>query len=410
MKVFQFQRMFNEAGTEKNFFEHPLSQMRPGISKVFVSYGREIFNKPFQQKIFLTLGAVLLLFNVSCSEQQTASSSPGRPLAPVRVALVLKQLIQQSANLVGTVEPWKRSVVASEIKGLVAAFLVEEGMYVKQGQLLARLRTETLNIQLDSAMASHREARTRYRQAKQDLRRVRVLFDKELVTQKEFDDAQAEEDALRERLSQLDAEIRRVKDQVKKSKVVAPFDGWVTKEFTEIGQWVEEGGQIVEIVDLSHVQVEVPLPERYVQGIQIDDLVQATFDGLPDLLVQGKVFSLVAQADRIARTFPVKIDIPNQDLDIKSGMVSRVTLQVGRPHEGIVVPKDALVLRGGNEFVFLVNEGVVGEIPVKPIVHLDDFVEVTGDIQEGMVVVVEGNERLFPGQPVRILEVPPQNL
>ena len=410
MKAFQFQRMFNKAGTENNFFEHPLSQMRPGISKVFVSYGREIFNKPFQQKIFLTLGAVLLLFNVSCSEQQTASSSPGRPLAPVRVALVLKQLIQQSANLVGTVEPWKRSVVASEIKGLVAAFLVEEGMYVKQGQLLARLRTETLNIQLDSAMASHREARTRYRQAKRDLRRVRVLFDKELVTQKEFDDAQAEEDALRERLFQLGAEIRRVKDQVKKSQVVAPFDGWVTEEFTEIGQWVEEGGQIVEIVDLSHVQVEVPLPERYVQGIQIDDLAQVSFDGLPSFIAQGKVFSLVAQADRVARTFPVKIDISNQDLVIKSGMVSRVTLQVGRPHEGIVVPKDALVLRGGNEFVFLVNDGMVGQIPVQPILHLDDFVEVVGDIQEGMVVVVEGNERLFPGQPVRVLEMPSKSL
>ena len=134
----------------------------------------------------------------------------------------------------------------------------------------------------------------------------------------------------------MGAEIRRVKDQVRKSQVVAPFDGWVTEEFTEIGQWVEEGGQIVEIVDLSHVQVEVPLPERYVQGIQIDDLVQVSFDGLPGFIAQGEVFSLVAQADRVARTFPVKIDIPNQDLDIKSGMVSRVTLQVGRPHEGIV--------------------------------------------------------------------------
>ena len=375
-----------------------------------MSYGLEMFNKSFQCKIFSTFGVVFLLFTTSCGEQQTAQSSPRRPLAPIRVAPVLKQLIQQSVNLVGTVEPWKRSVVASEIKGLVEVFAVEEGMYVKRGQLLARLRTETLNIQLDSAMASHREARTRYRQAKQDLKRVRVLFDKELVTQKEFDDAQAEEDALRERLFQLDAEIRRVRDQVKKSQIVAPFDGWVTNEFTEIGQWVEEGGQIVEIVDLSHVQVEVPLPERYVQGIQIDDLVQASFDGLPGLLVQGKVFSLVAQADRVARTFPVKIDISNQDLVIKSGMVSRVMFHIGLPHEGIVVPKDALVLRGGNEFVFLVNEGVVGQIPVKPIVHLDDFVEVTGDIQEGMVVVVEGNERLFPGQPVRILEVPPKSL
>lgn len=355
---------------------------------------------------FSILGIGLFLLTAACSEQQAAPPPQGRPPTPVRVVPVMKQLIQQSVTLVGTVEPWKRSVVASEIEGLVQVFSVEEGMHVKRGQLLARLRTETLNIQLDSALASHREARTRYRQAKQDLGRVRVLFDKELVTQKEFDDAQAEEGALRERLSQLDAEIRRVKDQLKKSRIMAPFDGWITQEFTEIGQWVEEGGQIVEIVDLSHVQVEIPLPERYVQGIQIGDPVQASFDGLPDLPAKGKIFSLVAQADRVARTFPVKIDIPNPSLSIKSGMVSRVTLQVGRPHDGVVVPKDALVLRGGNEFVFLVKEGTVGQVPVKSVVHLDELVEVKGEVQEGMSVVVEGNERLFPGQPVRILEAP----
>lgn len=359
-----------------------------------------------QQILVAIFSAGLLLITAACSEQQAAPPPPGRPPSPVRVAPVLKQLIQQSVTLVGTVEPWKRSIVASEIKGLVQVFPVAEGMEVTKGQLLARLRTETLNIQMDSALASHREARTRYRQAKQDLGRVRVLFDKELVTQKEFDDAQTEEGALRERLFQLGAEIRRVKDQRRKSQIIAPFDGWITQEFTEIGQWVEEGGPILELVDLSHVQVEVPLPERYVQGIQIGDPVQVSFDGLPDFPAQGQVFSLVAQADRVARTFPVKIDIPNPHLIIKSGMVSRVTLQVGRPHDGVVVPKDALVLRGEREFVFLVHEGRVGQVPVKSVVHLDELVEVTGDVQEGMTVVVEGNERLFPGQLVRILESP----
>ena len=146
------------------------------------------------------------MFTAACSEQQAAPPPKGRPLLrQFGVATVLHQPIQQSVTLVGTVEPWKRSIVASEIEGLVQVFPVKEGMRVKRGQLLARLRTETLNIQLDSALASHREARTRYRQAKQDLGRVRVLFDKELVTQKEFDDAQAEEGALRERLSQLDS-------------------------------------------------------------------------------------------------------------------------------------------------------------------------------------------------------------
>jgi len=355
------------------------------------------------------MGMVLVMLTAACSEQQAAPPPQGRPPAPVRVAPVLKQPIQQSVTLVGTVEPWKRSTVASEIQGLVQVFPAEEGMHVRKGQFLARLRTEVFNIQLDSALASHREARTRYRQAKQDLSRIRVLFEKELVTQKEFDDAQAEEGALRERLSQLDAEIRRVKDQLKKSQIAAPFDGWITQEFTEIGQWVEEGGQIVEMVDLSHVKVEVPLPERFVQNVQIGDAVRASFDGVPDFQAQGEVFSVVAQADRAARTFPVKVDIPNPELSIKSGMVSRVTLQVGRPHEGTVVPKDALVLRGGQQFVFLVQEGTVGQVPVKAGVHLDDVVEVTGEVQEGMSVVVEGNERLFPGQPVRIINKPSTN-
>ena len=342
----------------------------------------------------------------ACDEQQAAPPPSGPPPAPVRVAPVLQQEVKQTATLVGTVEPWKRSVVASEVEGLVQAFAAEEGMKVTRGQLLARLRTETFRIRLDSAVALYRESGARYQRAKRDLNRVRVLFQRELVTQKDFDAAVAEEAALKEHLSQLEADIRQVRDSLNKSKIVAPFDGWITQEFTEIGQWVEEGGAVVEMVDLSHVQVEVPLPERYVSHIQIHDPVTATFDGLPEFETQGRVFSLVAQADRVARTFPVKVAIPNPALAIKSGMVSRVTFRIDRPHQGIVVPKDALVLRGGKQFVFRVNEGIVDQIPVTAILHVDDLVEIEGPVREGMTVVVEGNERLFPGQPVRVLDEP----
>ena len=365
---------------------------------------------PFQQwfrracrPLFVILCLVAL---PACNEQQAAPPPPAPPPAPVRVAPVLQQEVKQTATLVGTVEPWKRSVVASEVEGLVQAFPAEEGMKVTRGQLLARLRTETLRIRLDSAVALYRESGARYQRAKRDLNRVRVLFQRELVTQKDFDAAVAEEAALKEHLSQLEADIRQVRDSLNKSKVVAPFDGWITQEFTEIGQWVEEGGAVVEMVDLSRVQIEVPLPERYVSHIQIHAPVTATFDGLPEFEARGSVFSLVAQADRAARTFPVKVAIPNPALAIKSGMVSRVTFRIDRPHQGIVIPKDALVLRGGKQFVFRVNEGIVEQLPVTAVLHVDDLVEIEGPIREGMTVVVEGNERLFPGQPVRVLDDP----
>lgn len=352
---------------------------------------------------------VLSLLFVGCDEQQAALPPKERPPVPVRVAPIEKRLVQETVTLVGTVEPWRRSLVASEIEGLVEDFLVEEGSAVISGQVLARLRTDTLKIQLHSTLAAYREAVTRHRQAQKDLARIRALFRKELVTQKEFDDAVTQEMALRQRVAQLRTEIQRVRDDIDKSRIAAPFDGLVTKEFTEVGQWVAEGGAVVELVDLSRVKVEVPLPERYIGTVKIGDTVRARFDGLPGVHVTGRIVAVVAQADPAARTFPIKVVLPNRDLRIKSGMVSRVTLFVGEPHEALVVPKDALVLRSGQEFVFIIRGDRVSQVPVAPGLHLDGVVEVTGDLAPEALVVVEGNERLLPGQAVRILDEMPSD-
>ena len=339
-----------------------------------------------------------------CSEQQAAQPPKGRPPTPVRVAAVVNQTVQKTIELIGTVEPWRRSIVAGEIAALVEKFPAEEGMAVKRGQTLAQLRTNALTIRLNAAMASHREAQTRYRQAKKDLERMNTLFAKELVTQQEFDRAVTQEAALGQRVTLLGAEMLQVRDQIRKARVVAPFDGWVIKEFTEVGQWIQAGGPIVELVDLSRVQVEVPLPERYVGEIKVGASVIATFDGLRGFQVKGKVFSVLAQADRNSRTFPIKVELPNADLMIKSGLVSRVILQVGAPYEALVIPKDALVLRGGSEFVFVMKDAIVSQVPVVAVNHVNHEVEINGQLEPGMMVVVEGNERLFPGQPVRVLE------
>jgi len=339
-----------------------------------------------------------------CSEQQAAQPPKGRPPTPVRVAEVVNRTVQKTVELVGTVEPWRRSVVAGELAALVEKFPVEEGMAVKRGEVLAQLKTDTLTIELNAAEATHRESEARYQQAKKDLARIKTLFAKQLVTQKEYDDAVTQEAALALRLAQLESALLQARDRLKKTRVVAPFDGWVTQEFTEVGQWIEAGGPIVELVDLSRVQVEVPLPERYVGEIRVGAPVTASFDGLSGFQTRGRVFSVLAQADRNSRTFPIKVELPNADLMIKSGLVSRVILQVGVPYEALVIPKDALVLRGGTEFVFVLKDGSVSQIPVVPMDHVNDEVEVSGLLEPGMVVVVEGNERLFSGQSVRVLD------
>ena len=354
----------------------------------------------------LVWGGVLLaavMMVGACGDEDAKRAPLKPPASPVRVVTALKDEIHPSVSLVGTVEPWKRSLVAGEVAGRVKQFLVKEGETVEQGQLLAQLATKTLQIQLDSAVASRREGLVRHQKAIQDVKRIQGLVKKGFLTQKEYDDAEAEELAWEQRLAQLNAEIRRVEDQIAKSRILAPFTGQVIREHTEIGQWVDEGGTVVEIVDLSRVQVEVPLPERYVQSVASGDPVSATFDGLPGFTGNGHIRSVVAQADQAARTFPVNVEIPNEGVKIKSGMVARVKLFVGAPYKAILVPKDALVLRGQSQFIFLVDEGKAMQVAVTPGVYTDGLVEITSGVPEGASVVTQGNERLLPGQAVRIL-------
>ena len=337
-----------------------------------------------------------------CQRQGTVDA-PHLHAAPVKTALVAVKEIRQSVTLVGTVEPRKRSLVASEIAGLVEEFPLNEGDAVEQDALLARLRTDTIEIRIKEALARHREGVARYRKAKFQLDRTRALLRAGTASRQAFEDDEAEELAWRERLIQLESQIREYQDQLRMSKILAPFPGLIVKEHTEVGQWVEEGGPVVELVDLSHVQVEVPLPERYVTRVARGDAVTVRFDALPSVTFSGMIFSIVAQANPTTRTFPVKIDIPNQARQIKSGMFSRITLSLGQPYEAMLVPKDAVVLRGGEEFVVVVDDGTATQVAVQSGQHIDHYIEVTGDLKEGMDVVVLGNERLFTGQQVKVL-------
>ena len=318
------------------------------------------------------------------------------------------QLIAESVTLVGTVEPRRRSLVASEIDGLVDRHPVDEGDEVKRGALLVKLKTDTLELELQEAEAAHREARALHEQARQQLTRTNTLYEEGLATLKQLQDEQANEQARGEKLSQLATNIAKVNDRIAKSRITAPFNGIVVKKFTEVGQWLKQGESAVEIVDVDHIRVEVPVPERLIGHLTIGDRIQVSFDALPDVVIDGNILSIIGQADERSRTFPVKIDLENLNRQIHSGMTARVMLVVGQPVEKKTVPKDALVIRGDGYLVFVVTPGeqgsTVAPVPVKTGVMTGGRVEIEGSVEVGQQVVIRGNERLRPGQPVQVTE------
>ncbi len=334
------------------------------------------------------------------------SWAQGPPPPPVIVSQVLQRNIRESVVLVGTATARVKSLLASEVEGLVEELYVEEGDGVKKGQVLARLRSSNLQIQLTLARATRKEAHERYLQAKAELERSEKLRKSESISEKKFLDDRFETMAWEQRVRQRDAEIARLEDLLSKKTIVAPFSGFVARKHTEVGQWVEQGGQIVTLIDLECVHVVVQVPERYIDRIMVGDRASVTVDALGNRSFSGKIIAVNPEGDREARTFPVKSEIRNEGFRIKSGMLSHVSFSLGKPYAALLVSKDALVTQDNQKFVFVYQNDTVKMVRLNVKGYHGDMAEVSGDLEAGFLVVIRGNERLRDGQKVRVIREP----
>ncbi len=325
------------------------------------------------------------------------------PNAPVEVSPVKRESVDRRATLTGTVFPRVKSILASEVEGLVEKMFVEEGDSVKKGEKIAELGASVYQLQLKQAEAAWKEAEQRYLQAKADLKRSEDLVAKGFVARKQLVDDRFEAEALSKKLGQHEAEIARLKDRLGKTQIFAPFSGEVAKKYTEVGQWVDKGGAVVTLIDLSFVHISVLVPERYIFRLKVGQPASVTADALGGETYQGRIYAIISEGDAEARVFPVKFEVMNKGFILKSGMLARVTFSTGYSRKGLLVPKDALVSRGKDAVVFVVQDGTAKQVRVRVKGYHGSEAEVTGQIDPGDQVVIRGNERLRDGQPIRVL-------
>jgi RND family efflux transporter MFP subunit len=394
-------------------------------------------------------------------------SQPPReaPPAPVTVAEVVQRQVHLSETFVGTVMPIRRSTVGSEVEGRVDEFFVNEGDRTTAGQPLARLRTTMVDLERKAAEAElefrraalnelERSAPKEIEQAAarmesaeaqvgfnekrlerfRDLYRRQALSDDELEEQayaaelarKTFAEAKSAWELAKSgvwdaRIEQSEARVRiqqetikMLEDTIRQHTIEAPFDGYVTQEHVEVGQWVAKGGPVVEMVELDEVDVEVHVLERYIGQLRVGLPARVQLEALPDFASEGRVVLIVPQGDVRSRSFPVKVRMQNLPVDdqsnvpgiaMKPGMFARVSLPVGKREAATMVPKDALVFAGDAHVVWVVTEdpqrphqGTAAPMPVELGVAYDDLIEVHGSLRPGQWIVMEGNERIRPGQ------------
>jgi RND family efflux transporter MFP subunit len=394
-----------------------------------------------------------------------------REPVPVAVAAVESREVHSTRSFAGTVMPLRSSVVGSAVDGRVEAFLIDEGDRVTQGQPLARLRTRLLEIQIAGAKAElelrrHELAELKngsrpeeiaqakakagasealYNYHRGRLQRAEALRNQpRAISEDEMQEAtSATESALqtlleskaalelalagprRERIQQAEARvafaqeaIHELEDQLDKHTIVAPFDGYVVEENTEVGQWVTRGQAVAKVVELGQVDVQSLVLEDYQPLLALGMEAVVRLDALPNRQFTGRIALVVPQADLRSRSFPVKVRLDNQDTPggplLKPGMLARVALAVGDRVPALLVPKDALVLGGEKPYV-VAAEGAAGAgqagkarlVPVDAGASTEGLIQIKplGELKAGDFVIVEGNERVRPGQEVLIAKV-----
>lgn len=214
----------------------------------------------------------------------------------------------------------------------------------------------------------------------------------------------------RARLTIATENVKHLESQKAKYTLRAPFEGYVVAKHTEVGAWVSRGDPVAEVIEVNPIEIDVTIPEAFIAHVRLGAAARVQVDALGDQPFTGTIAKIIPDADRRSRTFPVKVRLANpkggNGHAIKPGMLAHVTLAVGPPVEGLLVPKDSLVLGGPQPALMVVTtspetkQETVRPVPVQLGVTDGALIQVTGDLTEDDRVVVIGNERVRPGQPI----------
>lgn len=409
-------------------------------------------SRPRVSVAFGCLGWLALAF-LGSGATAAAQEAAGVVLAPVE-----GQTVTSTGDFVGTVMPVRRSIIGSAVDGRVIEFNVDAGQAVGEDDTLAQLLTGTIDIELAGARAEERlraaeleelengslpeeiaqaEARLAAAQALETYSRSRLTRTQQLarangaISEEELDLARsqflsAEQERIeaaeslallrmgprQERIAQAKARLAMqteavalLEDRKTKYRLRSPFEGYVVREYTEEGAWIQQGDPVAEVIDIDPVEIEIYVPEGSVRFLKPGMAISVRLDAIPDHEFEGTLSQIIPEADMRARTFPVKIRVPNRPEDprqlLRPGMLARATLPTSESAAGLLVPKDAVVFGGPTPVVWKNQAGVAQPVPIKVGAASGDSWVVSGDLKAGDQVVIRGNERLRPGQEIR---------
>jgi RND family efflux transporter MFP subunit len=328
-------------------------------------------------------------------------AAEGPPPAKVRVAKVVQEEVAQTRNVIGILYYDRVSEISTELAGLVDRIEVKQGDQVQKGDPLVILNTEILDQEIAIQKSRIDQAELRISNAKKNYARLDRLFDESGVSEKEYDDALFIYEEAQNEKQTAESTLKKMLLQKQRSVISAPFHGIILTKDVDEGSWVQPGKQLVSIGSSEDLIVRAPIAESTLQFIEIGQQVPVTINAYGKEIM-GTIADIDPVADLKTKNVFLKISIPELPL-VAQNLSATVSVPVSDRRNLSIISRAALIKFQGKDFVYTIKDGKAAILPVNIVTFLGDRVGVDNPyIQPGMELVVEGNERLRPDQPVAV--------
>lgn len=341
--------------------------------------------------LMLTVLALISLFSISCGKNGKAKDNKEEDveLIPVEVTLVIEDDVSFYLSTTATLEAEQEAQIIAKAEGLVKDIYVEEGDFVKEGEILASLEDSELLLLL-------KQAELKVDNAKREHSRAKEMFQNQLISEEQFEDLKYNSDA-------AEAEKEVAKLNYKYAKIRAPFSGKITERMIKKGQHVKLQDHLFSIADFNPLIAKLYLPEKEVNRFKTGQKAYITPDANPNERLVGTVARISPIVDPQTGTVKVTVEVDDTQGEVRPGSFVRVDIVVDTHEKTLVVPKRSIVQDGTEVYAFVVIADSVNRVDVSLGYENSDKYEILKGLNLGDTVVTVGQGGLKDGSKVKIL-------
>lgn len=345
------------------------------------------------------LGLALVVAGCGDGEQAGSDGTGQQSAAPVRVATVELREIRPTVAVSGSVVSQDEARVSAEVEGRLTR-VAEVGTQVSEGDVLAGIDDTQLSLQVEEQQGVLARESARLDHLRREEGRLERLAEQNALARNQLDQIRSDRLVAESELRIARARLAQLEDRLARTTIRAPFDGVVTDRLAMPGERMGEGQAVVRLVNPERREVLARGPLQYLPYVQLGDPIRVSWRDAEHV---GTVRNIVRAGDELSRLFEIRVEVPDSLWPI--GQTVHVSLPTAPTREVLAVPRDALVLRRDSTAVYVVDgSGTARRVQVSPGSGDGSFIEVQGQVEPGDRVIVRGNERLQPGQNVKILE------